>query len=106
MRNPSLYNHPSPTGKGCMLENWVCRPIKYLRPALSVNLKNHVTNHSSDYANSVDNMNGCTESGALENDENENYFDENDSEAESDEDIAAEKIILIQISSQILIKEK
>ena len=88
MRNPSLYNHPSLTGKGCMLENWVCRPIKYLRPALSVNLKNHVTNHSSDYANSVDNMNGCTESGALEND---NYVHKNGSEALSDENNEAKK---------------
>ena len=86
----------------------VCQPIKYLKPAIPVNPKNHASNHSSDYADSVDDINdyGCTESGALENDENQNYFDENDSEAESDEDIAAEKIILIQISSQILIKEK
>ena len=84
----------------------MCQPIKYLKPAIPVNPKNHAANHSSDYADSVDNINGCTESGALENDENENYFDENDSEAESDEDIAAEKIILIKISSQILIKEK
>ena len=32
-------------------------------------------------------MNGCI---ALENDTNENYVDENNSEAESDEDISAE----------------
>ena len=88
MRNRSLYKHPSPVGNGCMLENWVCRLIKYLKPALHVNLTNHAANCSSNYADSVDIMNGCTESIALENDENENNVDENNCEAESDEDIA------------------
>ena len=80
MRNPSLYNRPSQIGNRCMLENWVCRPIKYLKPAIPVNPKNHAANHSSDYADSVDDICGCIENGALENDENENYVDENNSE--------------------------
>ena len=86
MRNASLYNHPSPVGNGWKLDNWLCRPIKYLNSALHVNLTN-LANDSSNYIDSVDIMNGCI---ALENDTNENYVDENNSEAESDEDISAE----------------
>ena len=81
MRNRSLYKHPSPVGNGCMLENWVCRLIKYLKPALHVKLTNHAANCSSNYADSVDIMNGCI---ALENDTNGNYVDGNNSEAETD----------------------
>ena len=80
MRNSSLCNHPSPVCDAWKLENWVCWPIKYLWSALPVNLTNHAANYSSNYADSSDIMNGCTESIALENDENENYVDENNSE--------------------------
>ena len=52
------------------------------QPALPLNLRNHAKNDYSDNANSVDNMNSYTESRALVNDDNENYVDENDSEAE------------------------
>ena len=80
MRNASLYNHPSPVGNGWKLDNWLCWPIKNLNPALHTNLTN-LANDSSNYVDSVDIMNGCI---ALENDTNENYVDENNSEAETD----------------------
>ena len=50
--------------------------------ALPVNLRKHGTNDCTDNAESIDNINSYTESRALVNDDNENYVDENDSEAE------------------------
>ena len=50
--------------------------------ALPVNLTHHGTNDYSGNAECIDNMNSYTESRGLVNGDNENYLDENDSEAE------------------------
>ena len=34
MRNPELRDHPTPVGRGWVIENGVCRPHRYSKPAL------------------------------------------------------------------------
>ena len=83
----------------------MCQPIKYLKPAIPVNPTNHSADYSSYYADSSDIMNGCTESIAFENDENENYVDENNSELMKPSQIRRlqQKVIIL---IQIQMKEK